>query len=1401
MSVATTATTQPPTLTTAPVISGSSAFGSTLSVNTGTWQGFPTPTPTYQWFVCTNQVLASASTLDSSCTQIAASTATTRSLVDNSLIGKYVLARVVATNSVGTSTQFTASSAIITSAPVVTTNPLVSGTRANGETLTVSDGAWIASPSEMSTTHQWFRCSSAVATATSSLPSQCSAITDATSASYTQTPDDAGRFITARTTRTNSIGSTNLLSVAIAPSTSEPVSASAPVISGTAIYGSNLAVNEGSWKAFPSPRYMYQWFVCDNEVAQAGTTRPDGCVETSFTSGDMIAVDSGAAHTCAILADRTVQCWGLNSSGQLGNGTLVSSQIPVTVTGISNAVSISAGENHTCVALADGTARCWGRNASGQLGDNTITNRSTPILVAGLFPAATISAGTSHTCAALRDGAVWCWGLGSSGELGNGSASSSTVPVAVSGLNPVVSLSTGASHTCVVEVNGTGKCWGNNNNGRLGYGGMANSSSVPVTAISNASSVAAGGSHTCAVLTDRTMACWGNGSSAQLGIGTTNHRPAPVAVPSISNVSTVSAGALHTCATTSAGGVLCWGAGTAGQLGTGLANATSPTSISNLSSVVSVSAGSSHTCATRSSGNAVCWGSSSSGRLGSSGATGDSPEVRQVHAANAVSLADDRYLGKYLLAKVVADNGTSTPIFTRSTQAITLVPTYSAVPSVSGTRVNGATLSVSEGTWRASPAINETTYQWFSCIVPVPTALQFVPPSCTEISGATSSTYVQQRADYNKFLTVRTSRTNAVGTTNVWSTSMAVTNQSPNLSSEPSISGTAANGQTLTVTNGSWQGFTSTPTFAYQWFVCNNAIASESSDLDASCSPTSGASATLSLTNTQVGKHLLARVTASNNVGSTIRFTRSTAAVTSMPVVTSNPVISGTRVAGNSLSVSSGTWVGFPSPTSSHQWFKCTSQVAVVVSIAPSQCVAIDGATSGTYLQLQQDAGSFLTVRTSLVNELGTTNVWSASSEATGQPPTMISEPTLSGLASFGSLLSVIPGEWQGFPTPSISYQWFRCVNEVTLASSALAAGCTAISGATGSTYQAIDADLGKYLMPRVTSTNFLGSPVRFTNSTAIVTSAPNPLSDPVISGNRTTGQILTVSTPAILAFPAATSTHQWLRCSFTVALSNTLPTGCSQIDGATSSAYTLTTADEGRFVTAASTFTNSVGVKTVWSASAQMSYGRATFTSNSTWLVPAGVTSVDVLVVGGGGSGGSGSFSSYDCSSCAGGGGGGGGSVNFISGITFTPGQSISVAVGGAGVESRFDSNTALPGSIGGHSRTVQGGRHGGLGGSGYSSNNVAVQGSQNYTCDGALSRCGGAGGGTPTYSDITGEMLPYGGGGTGGSGGRSTLGVTGIGVFGAGGGGGSGRGSAFTSGLTGKPGIVIVRWITASN
>jgi alpha-tubulin suppressor-like RCC1 family protein len=214
----------------------------------------------------------------------------------------------------------------------------------------------------------------------------------------------------------------------------------------------------------------------DNYHGALGDGTTTNSSEPVAVSGisNAVAVSTGYEHSCAVLADGTVACWGNNSNGELGNGStaaLADSLVPVPVTGINNAESISVGFGHSCVVLADKTLKCWGENNSGQLGDGTKTKQPVPVVVAGVTNAAKVSAGQDYTCALLSDGRIQCWGMNKYGQLGDGTTTDSLAPVEVAGGGmQATAISCDSGRSCAVDTNGAVKCWGHNNDGKLGDG-------------------------------------------------------------------------------------------------------------------------------------------------------------------------------------------------------------------------------------------------------------------------------------------------------------------------------------------------------------------------------------------------------------------------------------------------------------------------------------------------------------------------------------------------------------------------------------------------------------------------------------------------------------------------------------------------------------------------------------------------------------------------------------------------------------------------------------------------------------------------------------------------------------------------------------------------------------------
>ena len=257
-------------------------------------------------------------------------------------------------------------------------------------------------------------------------------------------------------------------------------------------------------------------------------------VSPAAVTGVTTAVAAGAGynHACAVLADGTLQCWGDNAHGQLGDSMAeTQSALPVNVGGISSPLAIAVGGFHTCVLIADRSVRCWGQNGQGQVGDGTMDDAPAPVPVSGLSSVVSLALGGTHSCALLTDGTVQCWGNGYDGQLGNGTFDPSSTPVPVSGVTNAVAVAAGWAHTCALLQDGRVRCWGEGVNGELGDG-TATSSPTPVAVagVSGATAITAGWWHHSCAIAGGSVKCWGANDWGQLGNGTQTPSASPVAM-------------------------------------------------------------------------------------------------------------------------------------------------------------------------------------------------------------------------------------------------------------------------------------------------------------------------------------------------------------------------------------------------------------------------------------------------------------------------------------------------------------------------------------------------------------------------------------------------------------------------------------------------------------------------------------------------------------------------------------------------------------------------------------------------------------------------------------------------------------------------------------------------------
>lgn len=331
---------------------------------------------------------------------------------------------------------------------------------------------------------------------------------------------------------------------------------------------------------------------------------------------NVIQISVGYYHSCALKESGEVYCWGGNQWGQLGTGDRRPSPTAVKAQGLpQDVIAVDAGLDHTCALTSSGDIKCWGSGYTGQLGDGMVSGGLTPADV-GSFSSnvVNLTVGESHACGLTNGGDMMCWGANHFGELGIGSAVvSQTLPVNVAGLEGnVQSIATGSNHTCAVTTDGAAKCWGQNSFGEVGNGTNDEQRSPQdvFELTTGVREIFAGVFRSCAVMESGNAKCWGHGGFAALGDGRSGHSNTPVNVVNLSStVEKISIGQSFTCALLDGGGVECWGGNEYGQLGDGSTTARSaPVSVMGLSSGVSdISSHSTQSCALVNRG-VKCWG-------------------------------------------------------------------------------------------------------------------------------------------------------------------------------------------------------------------------------------------------------------------------------------------------------------------------------------------------------------------------------------------------------------------------------------------------------------------------------------------------------------------------------------------------------------------------------------------------------------------------------------------------------------------------------------------------------------------------------------------------------------------------------------------------------------------------
>ena len=1151
-----------PVYTGPPVITGTAQTGQTLSVSNGSWDNRPT-SYRYQW--------KRSETSDGTYVNISGATTNSYPVTVDDL-GWFIKAVVTGVNTGGdadASAWSAATAASIDLLPVNTAIPVVTGTAQTGRTLSVSNGSWGNRPT--SHRYQWKR--------SATVDGLYEDISGATSASYVVVAGDVGYFINGTVAAVNTGGTTRYSSSTATSQTIDiaPVYVSAPAITGTAQTGQTLSVSNGSWSNRPTS-YVYQWkraasssgsyidivgansatyvvaagdvgYFISAVVASSNTGGNGDASGTSAATAQVIdMIPTNSAVPVVIGTAQTGQTLSVSNGSWINRAVSYVYQWKRSATADGSYVDISGATLATYVVAAGdvgyfikstvagvntgGTATYEASLATAQVIDITPTNSVIPVITGIAQTGQTLSVSTgSWNNRAVSYVYQWKRATTSGGSYVDISGATSATYVVLAGdvgyfiRGTVAGVNTGGTSTYVSSI--------------------ATSQAIDIVPV-NATSPAITGTSQIGQTLSVSTGSWDNrptsftyqwqraetASGTYLNISGATNSSYVITVSDLGYfikavVIGVNTGGDAVSPATSAA--------TAVVIDVAPTNSGLPlvTGIAQTGQTLSVSTGSWNN---RALTYVYQWKRSNS-------ASGSYIDIASATSATYVVVAGD--VGYFIKGTVAAVNtgGTSTYSSSVATeQTIDIPPVYSGPPSITGTAQTGKTLSASTGSW--SNRATSHTYQWKRATA--------VGGTYSDISGATSATYVVSHENVGSYIKVAVTGVNSGGAAEAaaWSAATAIViDIAPVSSSSPSITGTAQTGRTLSVSNEVW---TNRPTaYVYQW--------KRSATSDGTYADIVGAtSSTYVVQAGDLGYYIKAATTASNTGGSSISVdsVATSQSIDIAPINATSPAITGTAQTGQTLSVSDGNWDNRPT-SFTYQWKRSSTSDGTYINIT--------NATSASYVVTVGDIGYFIRGVVTGVNTGGSSSgVTSAATAAVIDiAPVVATVPTITGTAQNGQTLSASSGNWNNRPT-SYTYQWRRA--------SSASGSYTDISGANSATFVATESDVGNFLKVIVTASNSGGASSGSTSSaTSIVLDiAPVTTGAPTINGTTQVKEELTASRGTWASSPTSYA-YQWKRAS-------SASGAYSNIDGETSSSYIVTPDDVGKFLKVAVTATNSIG-------------------------------------------------------------------------------------------------------------------------------------------------------------------------------------------------------------------------------
>ena len=1180
--------------------------GYKITADLGTWTSTNLITSSFQWFECDNEVALPPTSLPALCGSIGGATSQEFTPTINQA-GKFLLLEETADNGNGIAKAYSASTLAVANpatvvpaspdaTPTNTGVPTISGAASISARLDAADGSWTGSPAP-TFMYQWFACNSAAVGGGTAPATGCQLISGATAASFTLDKAQLGKYVQVRVTAKNGIptADTNVNSFSATSARVEGIpdvtgvsnpsvrintnstldSQGAPrVFPGNS---STLLVENGFWGNSASAiTFSYKWFRCvtEKEASKALGSDCDEIASATNATYQVTNFDTGKFVRALVR--------GQNELG--GTNYYTATMLETTSAPVANTATMIGIQGELRVGeTISAIAGIWEASPAATLGFQWYSCDSAKTQSQTLPTGCTSIAGAISQSFRLTSTHKGKYLLASvnaknsaSGSAGINSFSRSTsLPVAAA---PLLNLTLLGANGGVKFTRATTPEL--NTKFSINLTGWVSATSYTYKwfrcdEAKSASALAPTGCQELAIKTSTYSVTQGDVGKFVVPFitalsGTSIKETAALASSLVTQQSPVSIAAPAINGTPVAVGYK-----VTASTGNWLASPAAEFSYQWHACTKSVLAGSVK--------NSAC--------SLITGATQNEFEIS--------SELSSKFLVVEVKAVSAVNNGSPESSFSGSSGKVLVAPTNTQTPAItyssttaSGQPIVGSKISIKSGLWSGSPAPTKTV-QWYVCLDSVSGFGKITPPGCQALPGQTTTSLTLELAWQGKYLTFAETATNEVASDTIFAQSMNFVQTKPIFEQDPTITGTAKSGQTLTALP-NWSALGGEPSASFQWLKCSAAQLAATT-VSAGCSDLPVQSSEYLIVTTDLeGSYLVVKVTLENGAGTTVRFSQSTLAVAGEPanLTALKPVSTdGVIRVGTAVNAGASTWTGFPIPSLSYIWYRCDFPVTSKSLEIPSGCSAIPTANLRTYSPTGIDSGKYLSVKTTATQSSLVSAVWSPAAERVFESPSYLTNPTIGSQHVLGGEdISAGLGTVQAFPEVVRTYAWYRCQTETATSLALLPSGCVQIPGQVLRTYEFVAGDVGNYVLASVTVANDAGSSRRFTPTSSAVNSSPSNTSIllPTAGGSiLKVGSTLTAGANLWNSLPQpSTYRYQWYRCSEMKVRSEQLQGGCAKIAGASASSYLISIEDSGKYITVSVRADNEYGSGLIFSPS-----------------------------------------------------------------------------------------------------------------------------------------------------------------------------------------------------------------------